>query len=1411
MKSPPYFFAWFIDLLIGIPHVHHDDIDKRLLEERLEFSVSELTAKGANRQALEAFWNFAERISYLPEDIDLGEEGKAPTPPYNFITPSKLLIDLRTYDNQLLERCLAVINQLRQEVHDNWFEDFKNSLYIDLKRAGKPNDEIKNVICARGLKEYAKRLFEAMRASEDLYAINPTIAEALIQEATFSLAVTESKADLCDSWLAHEATAEARLQRDHPILWSILSWRKQQLSKIKEAFMQEHRFNVHKSVIKKCHELGLHQHGYFVKRDLLFLTERERRIREELLKTSVSPDNRFEFKVLCKMMRHWKVYREDTIFPHHRERVDCVLLLGQQPNEVTIEDAREPGSQCESNLNKSKYSVTKHREFKSSTRYAFWRWHTFFIATWVLLLHSSQLFFYTIPFRSPLSFTALFQREPIQLSADVDQKTGYLYYTNKRKCQTLHSRLSRLWKSARAAANSRGRSNFRRPCIFFSASFLSLFLILLMTPLCLLLSTLSIAFGLVALPLIPLVSLVFHIFCVLLYDFYKPAIHANGVLPIAVVFIWHLGIRCILQFIMALLWGLVLYPIASLIWSVFGVLRWCLRSLWDTTIFHLCLRLYLRIPANDNYILKRRAGPGLSPMHFHKARLADVCAILESQLETIEVDEWRAQMDEIAREPIRAYNSLAENLAWLSLSPVEKGIFSQLRGQTKAWLEEILQKAKQRKEALHPKFPRCQATRLKLSANELQKFIIIGATQTQRFYETRILPRLQLLNKNPEEWWSRRGLRTDDYSGLCMRLMKTILGEQFLTSLKETDTVFPLHVRQKAIVSRFAQVVPPTPFIARRFPTTIEPTSPEKTEGLHENKIERNQLTRLSTKTSSLPSILRQKRATGNTGEPAKHLSYPLMRDQGGYENDGYDLEDQSSIDVDLDKSDLSSSSGALKRQTVILKSSKQQPQNASGDFPDIQVNAEEDISMESLVFIHVELPLFPLSTFVPKILQEAAAAKHNMETDLSRSNRNGCKRAGKIQRVKEQSTINKDENEHIEGLATLLKEERTPILGTLPLATKLSPPVTEFKKTPFNRWFIKAFRNVMRRTLTCNWKLQKCPRAQKELSIGSVIENIGRVMHPVEIVLTMHSRILEEHKIDRANPILVKCIMELTSFPPQCPSPTFNLNKSPLRPIQQQIQTLEFVTAQSTPNPRHYSLRNDSVMHLSHSLEVPSERALEGESPVGRGRDWDQFNLASWWDVESRRGRDYLEITRESGDFYAAITDTTTSAYEETEDLDDDDFDPDNDEIIDFNPLVKMPEMVINNAGGEGKFFSQPLGPDCFLLAKVGSNGVNNKTLDTSTTTVQNLQSKQTLAIVTSTSSEGGWPILRMESSCSLGKTSAAALSSSTSVDGNNLGSNPTDHHSGPLSSVAQSIASHSSVRQVPSDRSVSQNFQID
>ncbi|KAL5106410.1 hypothetical protein TcWFU_008879 [Taenia crassiceps] len=1342
------FLLMLLDLLIGLPHVHHEDIDRRLLEERLEFTTGDLTVKTTNRQVLEAFWSFAERVSYLPENINLGQEDQPPLPPFAFITPSKLSIDLRIYDNQLLERCLVVINQLRQEVHDNWFEEFKNNLYISLKRAGKSNTEIKGIICARGLKEYAKRLFEAMRENEALHAISPTIAEALIQEATFSLAVMESKASLCDSWLAHKAATEELMERAHPILWGITRWRKEQMAKVKAAFMKAHRFDVHRSVIEKCKELGLHQYGYFVRRDLLFLTERESRIRAELIKTSMSPDNRFTHKVSCKLMRHWRVYRRDTIFPHHRERVDGVLLLTRQPDGVVTEagspsdpehSALLPQRSSFDHYNMPEYSVVKHWVFKSSTRYAFWRWRTFLVATFVLLIRSSQLFLYTIPCNSPVSFTALFRKKPIPLSADVDPRTGYIYYTSEKQCQTFQSRLTGLWTSARTAGHvGRGAASvLHRFCILFGTVVLSILLVLLMPPICIVLSTLSIGFGLLALLLIPTLSLVFHLLCIVLWDFYKPATHPNSLLPIFEAFIWHLILRCLLQFVAALLCGLLLYPLLSLAFALFGLLRWFLRSIWDAIAYQVCLKYCIRIPAHDTYILQRRAGPGLSPMHFYKARLADVCAILAGQLESVELEEWRAQMEEIAREPLKAYNSLAESLAWLSLSPVEKGIFCQLRGQTKAWIEDIHLRVKQRREALQPKFPRCQANRLKLSANDLQKFTIVGAAQTQRFYETRILPRLELLNRSPEKWWSCRGLRTDDFSGLCMRLVKNVLGEQFLTSLKETDTVFPLHVRQKGIVSRFAQTVPPTPFMARRPPTATEACVAGAAEAVATSRSEKHGETTASMVQRSLPSSFAKKSGEG-ADEGRKCHSYPLMNSESDNLECGYNLEEQPSIDVDLDDSEVESSSGNSKRQTVILAQGKHSGATQETEAEPVH---EDSLSIGSMVFIHIELPLFPLSTFVPKALQEAAAARNK-------------RTPGKSVRMPGASfpTSAGDSAKKIGGIGTLLKEEEekeeevTPLVGTLPL-TASSPSTLEVRRAPVGRRCRDALWMCVVRTMTRKWRLAKFAQVQHELPFSSVIENIGRLMHPVEIVLNMHSRILEEHKIHREHPILAKYIAELTAFPPMHLAPSPRSGVSAVSPLQQQFHTLELATTHTTPI-HHFSLRHEP--QVSHALETPFDRPLEGESPVRRSRDWDDFNLASWWDVESRRGRDYLEMRGSVVDFYTAVTDTTTSVYEETEDLDEEDDVEREKAEIDFllESAAVMPKMSTEN--GEDNQFGRSQGSECFQLVNINGNGVKNKTIE-SANAIQTLEPKPPTLMVTSASSVSGWPVQRPHSSSSL------------------------------------------------------------
>ncbi|KAM7536848.1 hypothetical protein Aperf_G00000081401 [Anoplocephala perfoliata] len=308
-------------------------------------------------------------------------------------------------------------------------------------------------------------------------------------------------------------------------------------------------------------------------------------------------------------------------------------------------------------------------------------------------------------------------------------------------------------------------------------------------------------------------------------------------------------------------------------------------------------------------------------------------------------------------------------------------------------------------------------------------------------------------------------------------------------------------------------------------------------------------------------------------------------------------------------------------------------------------------------------------------------------------------------------------------------------------------------------------------------------------------------------VILSNRQQILEERKINRDHPILEKFIAELTDFPPRWSSPVLRPASSSLHPIQQQIKTLEFVTAQSTPTPWRYPLPNDP-MQCSHTLEAPLKSPVEVESPRGHGRDWDDFNLASWWDVESRKGRDYLERTRESGgDFYTGATDTTTSAYEETEDLEDDDIDP---EVIDNDPLLEMPEVIIENS--EGRFFGRSQGPECFQMVNTNSGGVKKKGIE-STSAAQTLQSKPPTVVVTSTSSSAGWPMRRLHSSSSLG---AAAAASSSTVPENperngvsNIELNQTDRN-GSLGSVGQSIASQSTVRLASGGRSTSQNIAV-
>lgn len=207
-------------------------------------------------------------------------------------------------------------------------------------------------------------------------------------------------------------------------------------------------------------------------------------------------------------------------------------------------------------------------------------------------------------------------------------------------------------------------------------------------------------------------------------------------------------------------------------------------------------------------------------------------------------------------------------------------------------------------------------------------------------------------------------------------------------------------------------------------------------------------------------------------------------------------------------------------------------------------------------------------------------------------------------------------------------------------------------------------------------------------------------------IVRIIHFRILEERKINWEHPILVRCVNELTAFPLVKPAFAQKTLGGSVNGQQQQLQVRspEFSTPQMT-SFQHLSLHHESKS--PYSMEIPLEQSLREESPGRRYRDWDDFNLASWWDVESRRGRDYLE-TRESGvDFFTAVTDTTTSAYEETEDLEEDEEGEEGNVSPLLDSVAVTPGLTIKN--GEEHLLGQSHGPECFQAFAANRNGIRS------------------------------------------------------------------------------------------------------
>ncbi|CAH8579427.1 unnamed protein product [Schistosoma turkestanicum] len=314
-----------LDIFFGWPRVNKGDVDRKLLEERLRFLICELSVKSNQKKKVSDFWSICEHLSKLP--FGKCEETPDSIPlPYRFLTPTRVSVDLRLHDPVLLERCLHVIGDLDNSVRGDWFQDFQEYSVSHFRDEKKSVSEVKRLVLLNGMKQYATRLFDAIRQSEQLHQISPGIAEPLIQEAKFKIILMEAKELFMQNWLSYCQLYERNLKLNNPILFNIPKWRSKQWYYAKAEYLQAHKLDIHEYVLSNCISNGLESYAFLIGRDLAFLKDRECLLRDQIFKSARFPDEEFIFQVSRRCLRNVYVYREDFSLSNRYQLVDTILV-----------------------------------------------------------------------------------------------------------------------------------------------------------------------------------------------------------------------------------------------------------------------------------------------------------------------------------------------------------------------------------------------------------------------------------------------------------------------------------------------------------------------------------------------------------------------------------------------------------------------------------------------------------------------------------------------------------------------------------------------------------------------------------------------------------------------------------------------------------------------------------------------------------------------------------------------------------------------------------------------------------------------------------------------------------------------------------------------------------------------------
>lgn len=257
---------------------------------------------------------------------------------------------------------------------------------------------------------------------------------------------------------------------------------------------------------------------------------------------------------------------------------------------------------------------------------------------------------------------------------------------------------------------------------YFVKGFLGTGLILFIFPLlCISVSLTSFCFALAAPLWIPCVTIILHLYMMLVYDLDSPNDERNKYCVFLEAIGWDIFIQGIIQPTLAIIVAAVICPLISACILIVGFSRYWLRLLWDSMMFHTFIKKCGRIPSSDSFAVKRISGPGLAQEYFFIITPAQALAAFEAKMELDELEAWQKSTETVICQPQKDFSQFVEAcFGPFSAQLSKSGQYRQLEREGQNLLSSLHEKLEKRKRELQLGLQPAVKTRVRLNTMELK-------------------------------------------------------------------------------------------------------------------------------------------------------------------------------------------------------------------------------------------------------------------------------------------------------------------------------------------------------------------------------------------------------------------------------------------------------------------------------------------------------------------------------------------------------------------------------------------------------------------------------------------------------------------------------------------------------------------